>query len=471
MTLTTATAVTAPAITTTVNGASQDLSTGTLTVLSTAGFNPFGGTFTVNGTAGTCTYTSASGTAFSGITGCTGKPADKATVTMVTTVDLPVLTTTVNGASQTLGATLTVKSTTGFASTGGTFTVTGATGTCTYTGTTATTFTGITGCTGSPADQALVTLTSVPPPSTTVNVVSTNGFDPLEGAFTAAGLTGTCSYTGTTATAFLDVTGCTGAIADAAAVQRVELLPGIYVFQKPFPLLDGDWEGVFPSGPILPTSPVDGQYFLLTGSVTTPGTLAPGLYKFDASKIATNGGWVSENDVDFPTSPAPAEGDFFQLTENSFLADGTSGAGGDKDKVSIAGALGLNIVSNHTSATVGAAETINAGTGPITLKAIEQRRGRREGRLRREVRLGRHRRLGRDRRRERHRHERRDPERGDRQRRRCPDDLGRHDSQRRDRGQGRLRGRRRDQPVRLDRDRCGPDDGDHRDRRGHVGKR
>ena len=37
--------------------------------------------------------------------------------------------------------------------------------------------------------------------------------------------------------------------------------------------------------------------------------------------------------------------------------------------MSIAGALGLNIVSNHTSATLGAAETVNAGTGAITLKA------------------------------------------------------------------------------------------------------
>ena len=97
---------------------------------------------------GTCSYTGATATTFSGITGCTGTPADKATVTLTTTVNQQPTTTTVSGASQVLGATLTVKSTTGFASNGGTFTIAGIGGTCTYTGATATTFTGITGCPG-----------------------------------------------------------------------------------------------------------------------------------------------------------------------------------------------------------------------------------------------------------------------------------------------------------------------------------
>ena len=52
--------------------------------------------------------------------------------------------------------TLNVASTGNFAATG-TFTVAGVSGTCTYTGKTATSFTGVTGCSGTPLNGATVT--------------------------------------------------------------------------------------------------------------------------------------------------------------------------------------------------------------------------------------------------------------------------------------------------------------------------
>ena len=156
----------------------------------------------------------------------------------------------------------------------------------------------------------------------------------------------------------------TGSIADTAAVQRVEQVAGVYEWVQPIPLLPGDWVFAFPSNPVLPTSPAPNQYFLLTGPVTTPTALSPGLYKWNGTS------WVSENADAFPTSPAPAKGDFFQLTEHYFVADATSGAGGDKDKVSIAGALALNIISNHTSAIVPNGGNVTAGTGAVTLLAL-----------------------------------------------------------------------------------------------------
>ncbi len=119
---------------------------------------------------------------------------------------------------------------------------------------------------------------------------------------------------------------------------------------------------MFPSNPIFPVSPSTGDYFLLTGSTNIPATLTAGLYKFDGTT------WVSESGIDFPTSPAPAKGDFFQLAEHEIFADAKSGAGGDKDKVSIAGALALNIVSQDTEATV-AGGIVKAGSGDVTIKA------------------------------------------------------------------------------------------------------
>ena len=342
------------------------------------------------GIAGTCQYSGTTSTSFTGITNCGGTPSDGALVTYADTVNAPPTSTTVNEATpgDLSTGTLTVKSAAAFPTTGGQFIVNGTTGTCSYTSTdtTANTLNGITGCSGTPANGAAVTLVFTPLNS--LQVASTAGFDPLGGQFTATGLNGTCSYT--SAIPLLNeidgITGCTGTVADQAAVQYIgcsatlctppappfsppvaySLAAGIYQWHALVPLVPnapGYWVPIFPSGPILPTSPNAGDYFLLTGTVNVPATFAAGLYKFDGVN------WVSAGGIALPESPAPVKGDFFQLAEHTFLADGQSGAGGDKDKVSIAGALGLNIVSNHTSATFGAAETINAGAGAITLKA------------------------------------------------------------------------------------------------------
>ena len=116
-----------------VDGASQDVGSGTLKVKSTTGFAS-AGTFTAVGVTGTCKYTSTDSTHFQGITGCTGTPEDKAVVTSTSGA-------TVNGAGQAITAatpgTLNVDSTASFASTGS-FTGTGLNGTCKYTGKTAT---------------------------------------------------------------------------------------------------------------------------------------------------------------------------------------------------------------------------------------------------------------------------------------------------------------------------------------------
>ncbi len=154
---------------TTVSGA-QTLTgmNDSLKVASTYGFFPAGGTFTIAGISGTCTYATAdpgvpdvSGT-IHGVSGCKGSAADKAavTVTTSTTVNAPAVTTTVSAANQNLAAgTLNVASALSFPSGGGAFTVAGIGGTCEYTGTTATSLTGITNCGGTPANGALVTWT------------------------------------------------------------------------------------------------------------------------------------------------------------------------------------------------------------------------------------------------------------------------------------------------------------------------
>ena len=68
---------------TTVNGASQDLSAGTLVVATTTPFLS-SGKFTIAGITGTCSYTNTTDrTKFTGITGCTGTPADGAAIASV----------------------------------------------------------------------------------------------------------------------------------------------------------------------------------------------------------------------------------------------------------------------------------------------------------------------------------------------------------------------------------------------------
>ncbi len=105
------------------------------------------------------------------------------------------------------------------------------------------------------------------------------------------------------------------------------------------------------------------------GAAVTIVAKAPGVYKWN------DGGstWDFQTAGPFShgtTLPgSPSDGDYFILAEHDISADATSGAGGDKDKVSIAGALALNIVSNHTSALVPGGAIVNAGTGNVTLKA------------------------------------------------------------------------------------------------------
>ncbi len=400
VTVNTATTVSAPPATTTVSGASQNLAAGTLNVKSALAFPVSNGAFTVAGIAGTCQYTGSTATSLTGITNCGGTPADGALVTYVDSINTTPTSTTVNESSpgDLSTGTLTVKSVAAFATAGGQFLVNGIANPCTYTGVDAVNnnLTGITGCTGTPAISAAVTL--VIAPLNTLLVASTAGFDPLGGQFTATGLNGTCTYTGALPlfNEFEGVTGCSGIVADQAAVQYIgcvtlcsppappplppiltsppvaySFAQGVYQWHALVPLVPnvpGYWTQAFTSGPIFPTSPSDGQYFELTGNTNIPATLTTGLYKFDSSMMTpVNGGWITETGLAFPEDPAPIKGDFFQLTEHYFLADGQSGAGAKT--VGIAGALGLNIISNDTSATIGGPETIAAGTGAITISA------------------------------------------------------------------------------------------------------
>ncbi|HEX9505505.1 MAG TPA: hypothetical protein VGA62_05820, partial [Acidimicrobiia bacterium] len=65
---------------TTVSGAGQNLTGGTLTVADASAF-PMSGKFQVAGGTGTCTYSGKSGNQFTGVSVCTGTPADGAAVT------------------------------------------------------------------------------------------------------------------------------------------------------------------------------------------------------------------------------------------------------------------------------------------------------------------------------------------------------------------------------------------------------
>ncbi|MFN2609691.1 MAG: hypothetical protein ABR507_02275, partial [Actinomycetota bacterium] len=232
----------------------------------------------------------------------------------------------VDGASQSVGGgSLTVKNANAFPS-AGTFTGSGIDGTCTYTGKTATSITGITGCTGTPEDKATITSTTGTTVSGggqvvggTLNVADTTNFA-SSGKFKADGIDGTCLYSGKTATSFTGITGCTGTPDDGAAVLRIHFLPGVYKWN------DG-------------TS---------TWDVQSTGPFAHG--------------------TTFPGSPS--NGDFFILAEHHAVANAKSGADGDSGKVSVAGALALNIISNHTKALVPSAANVTAGTGDISIKTL-----------------------------------------------------------------------------------------------------
>ena len=224
---------------------------------------------------------------------------------------------------QNLGTTLNLKNAADFGDKG-TFTVTvaGATKECGYTGKSGNQLTGIggAGCSGAVKDKAVVTVTTktkvvsgtVPG---TLTVESTDGFENA-GKFTIGGIDGVCSYTGKTATTFTGVTGCTGTPKVAAEVKRIAKTPGLYQWDEGSSV----WNMVSPS----------------IGSGST-----------------------------LPASPATNT--FFRLAEHDIHAEASSGAG--SDKVGIAGALALNIVSNQTRALVPAG-SVTAGAGDVTLRAV-----------------------------------------------------------------------------------------------------
>src|SRR4029079_9605162 len=227
---------------------------------------------------------------------------------------------------QTLGTSPKLKSTAEFG-TSGKFTVSGLDGTCSYTSNNTGTHElgGITGCSGAVKDKVTVTLATSTKVSgdqtlgTTLVVVSTDGFE-TAGKFTIAGVSGTCSYTGKPdSTHLTGVSGCTGAVKDAAAVTRVQRAPGVY-----------KWDGSTWGNPVT------------TRDAVSHGTSLPA---------------------------SPSNGDFFILAEHVVSAEATSGAGGDKDTLSLAGALALNIVTLHTDALVGASASVTATGGDVKLAA------------------------------------------------------------------------------------------------------
>ena len=115
----------------------------------------------------------------------------------------------VDGDNQSLAGTLKVRSTNGFGSSGK-VTIAGIGGTCNYSVTDGTHLS-ISGCAGTPADGALVKT-----PSTLV-VDSTSKFNSSNGSFTVEGISGVCTYSGTTATEFHNVS-CAGLVGNNALV-------------------------------------------------------------------------------------------------------------------------------------------------------------------------------------------------------------------------------------------------------------
>ena len=276
-------------------------------------------------------------------------------------------TTTVSGNQQIDGShtTLDVKSTAGFGPKG-TFKIAGIDGTCTYTAKTGTQFQGVSGCTvhsTDKIDKVTVTATTTTKVHTdqtlpgTLEVASTDDFD-TSGKFTVSGVTGTCTYSSKDSTHFGGVTGCSGSPKDGATVTLIAKAPGVYKWNNG----SSSWDFQFASGTAFPTTGLStGTYFLLTATIKGPPAFAPGLYRYDGTN------WIAKDSDALPASPT--SGDYYQLAEHVMSAQAQAGAGGNKDKFSLAGALALNIVSNETQALVDGGATVNAGTGDVTLTA------------------------------------------------------------------------------------------------------
>ena len=160
--------------------------------------------------------------------------------------------TTLDGDQDLSGGTLKVVSLVGF-DPSGQFTIAGISGTCSYTGTSGgNTFTGVTGCTGTPTNGTAVTRVGG---TSSLTVLSTTGFDPSSGFFTGSGITGTCTYTGTSGgNTFTGITGCSGSLKDNGSITRVAFAPGIYKWDDTTKLWLFQTAGI-PTGTGFPTTP------------------------------------------------------------------------------------------------------------------------------------------------------------------------------------------------------------------------
>src|SRR6201999_784358 len=99
------------------------------------------------------------------------------------------------------------------------------------------------------------------------------------GTFTVAGVTGTCSYTGVNAltNTLTGLTGCTGTPAQGATVTPVAKGPGVYKWDDSSSSWQLQTVGI-PSGTSFPGNPVSNDYFQATKapSSTTSSTGAIG---------------------------------------------------------------------------------------------------------------------------------------------------------------------------------------------------
>ncbi|HEY4412851.1 MAG TPA: hypothetical protein VGN06_07620, partial [Gaiellaceae bacterium] len=197
--------------------------------------------------------------------------------------------TTIDGDNQTIDSThttLTVKSTAGWGPSG-TFTISGYSTPCAYTGLTSTTFTGVTGCAVASSDTidkltvTETTTTSVNGASqtldathTSLNVGAVANFN-SSGKFTVAGVTGTCSYTSVSGNTLQSISGCTGSPADGATITEIGYGPGVYKYDGSSSAWQVQNIGI-PSSSTFSSSPSSGDYFQATKAPSSTTTTATG---------------------------------------------------------------------------------------------------------------------------------------------------------------------------------------------------
>ena len=178
---------------------------------------------------------------------------------------LPAVTTVDGDQDLTSATTLKVVSLVGF-DPSGQFTIAGISGTCSYTGTSGGNVHRDHGLQREAGERHR----GHPRRRTSsLTVLTTTGFDLSNGMFTGTGITGTCTYTGTSGgNTFTGITGCSGSLKDNASITRVAEGPGIYKWD------DSTKQWLFqsvgiPTGTGFPTSPATGDYFQLTKAPST----------------------------------------------------------------------------------------------------------------------------------------------------------------------------------------------------------